>query len=83
MVEINAGYGTDIGVVQRGSTVHSGVAAHLGSNPIGCLVAGIRQNGLLPSLQGYISVSETVILEDKRRVNGDILSSVAELVGEG
>lgn len=80
MVEINAGNGTDLGDVQSGSTVNSGVTAHVGSNPIGCLVTGIRQNGLLPSLQGYISVSETVIFESKRRVNDDILTSVAELV---
>ncbi|RDX70943.1 hypothetical protein CR513_49759, partial [Mucuna pruriens] len=77
---INAGHGADLGVIRRGSTVNSGVAAHVGSNPIGCLVARIRQNGLLPSLQGYISISETVIFESKRRVYAHIFSSVAELV---
>jgi len=80
MVEINAGDRKDGGVVEGGCTVNSGVVTNIGSYPVGCLVAGIRQNGLLPSLQGYVSVSETVILENKGRVYAHILSSVAKLV---
>lgn len=80
MVEINAGNGTDLGVVQRLRTVNTRVVAHIGSDPVGRELLRIREDGLLPCLQRYVSVSDTVILEDEGWVYGDILSPVTELV---
>lgn len=80
MVEIYPGDGTDPAVIRSAGAEHSGVVTDIGSDPVEGDVVGIRENGLLPSLESYVSASEPWILEDERRIYGDVLATVAELV---
>jgi hypothetical protein len=80
VVEINAGDGSDLVVIRCGSTENPSVVTDIRSNPIGGEIQGIRENSFLPSLQCNISISDSWVFENQRRVYGDFLTAVAELV---
>lgn len=80
VVEVDSGNCTDPRVVERRSTENSGVVADVGSDPVVGEIERIRENGLFPSLESYVGTSESRVFEGQRRVDGDILSAVAELV---
>lgn len=80
VVEVNAGDGSDRAVVESRSTEHPGVAAHTRSDPVTSEIERVRENSLLPSLQCYVSISESRVLENQRRVYFHELTAVAELV---
>lgn len=80
MVEVDAGDGVDLGVVDGGRAVHARVVAHARSDPVGRVVVGVGQDGLLPRLEGYVGVPDPGVLEGEGRVDGDVLAAVAELI---
>lgn len=80
MVEINTRDCSDLRVVKCWSTENPSVVADIRSNPVEGKIARIGKNSLFPSLQCYISISDPVVLENQRRVNGHILSPVTKLI---
>lgn len=80
VVEVNAGDGSDRAVVGSQSTEHSSVVADIRSDPIPGEIERVRENSLLPSLQCYVSISESLVFEDQRRVYFHELSPVTVLV---
>lgn len=80
VVEVDAGDGADLGVVDGGRAVHARVVAHVRSDPVGGVVLGVRQDGLLPRLEGYVGAPDPWVLELERRVDADVLPAVPVLV---
>lgn len=80
VVEINAGDGSDLRVIECRSTENPSVVADIRSNPIGGEIQGVRENSFLPSLQCNISILDSGVFKNQRWVYGDFLTSVAELV---
>lgn len=50
VVEVDAGDGTDLGIIERRSAENSGVIADIGSDPVSGEIVGIGENGFLPCL---------------------------------
>lgn len=80
MVEINAGDGPDLRVINRRSTENARVVANIRSSPITGEIERIGENRLLQSLKSYVSISNPLILKHQRRIDGYLLSSVTELI---
>lgn len=80
MVKINPRHCSDLGVVKCASTVNPSVVTNFRSNPIPSEIERIREYSLLPCLQCYISIFDSIVFENQRWVYGDIFTSVTELV---
>jgi len=80
VVEVDSGDGADLRVVKGLSAENVGVVADIGPHPVEGKVFGIRENGLLPCLQRYVRVLQTVVLEAERGIYGYFFPSVTVLV---
>lgn len=80
MVEINAGNRPDLRVIQRRSTENTCVVTNIRSKPIHSEIERIGENRLLPSLKSDVSISNPLILKYESRIDGYLLSAVAELI---
>lgn len=69
VVEVDAGDGEDVRVVQRRRAEDAGVVAHEGPAPVGGQVLGVLDDGVLPRLQRDVRRVEAVVerREVKRR----------------
>lgn len=69
MVDIDCGNRAKARVIRCGPAVDAGVAADVGPLPVAGDVVGVRQHGFLPSLQCYVGILESGVLEVKRGVD--------------
>ncbi|CAL9066762.1 unnamed protein product [Musa banksii] len=58
VVEVDAGDGELVGVVEGGRAVHAGVVAHVRAAPVLGEALGIRGDGVLPCLQSHVGLLE-------------------------
>lgn len=80
MIKVDAGDGNEGAVVRRRSAENAFVGTNIRSDPITGVVTGIGEDRLLPGLKRNVGVALAVVGEYKRRIDGHLLSAVAELV---